>query len=137
MPCHSRPRPAGPSPPRQRPPPPKGSDDPPPAPAEPHTYDPITGRRITVAEYEVKMAEHARKKRQEAVGNLKLPTDLGGDGDGDGGAPGPQQPPAAAGAAAGPPPVPTKPLWPGKSTAQSVDKYVGPPALPPASPSLL
>jgi len=79
------------------------------------------------------MAEYARKKRQEAVGNLKVPTDLGGGGEGDrdGGAPGPQQqqPPGA-----GPPPVPTKPLWPGKSTAQSVDKYA---ALSPASPFLL
>ena len=58
---------------------------------------------------------------------MKVPADLGGgapEGDVAGQPAGAAAAAAGAGAAAGPPPAPPKPEWPGKSTAQSVDKYV-------------
>ena len=44
-------------------------------PSEPHTYDPISGRKITLAEYQVKMAELLKKRKQDAMGNLKNASD--------------------------------------------------------------
>ena len=95
------------------------SSDPPviPAPQEqPHTYDPITGRRITLVEYHAKMAELHKKKLQDAVGNLKHGSDLDDHKKGNNPTTDQNHHPL--------PPVPTKPVWPGKSTGNSVDKWM-------------
>ena len=82
---------------------------------QPHTYDPTTGRRITLVEYHAKMAELQKKRVQDAVGNLKHGSDLD-DQKGNNPATDQNHNPL--------PPVPTKPVWPGKSTGNSVDKWV-------------
>ena len=84
-------------------------------PPQPHTYDPITGRRITLVEYQAKMAELQKKRLQDAIGNLKHGSDLDD----------PKKNNPTNDQNNNPlPPVPTKPVWPGKSTGNSVDKWV-------------
>ena len=82
-------------------------------PSEPHTYDPISGRKITIAEYQLKMAELVKKRKQDAVGNLKNASDhFGENGDNDNY--------RRIMNDQNLPPVPTKPVWPGPSTGKSV-----------------